>query len=462
MKHRYPVMSMRRSCIAGTFSATIMGCPKLVRRQCYSSSGTSTGMAIASPVVRFGMNGTNKRNNIYHFIHQNQSHRSRLSFQNSWTNFSSSSSSLDGNRHATNNDTTQQQNRQPNSSDANITTGINNDEIRKFSQMSDQWWDTKYNPLISMNPIRMQFIQQCIQQYYYTGNNNKCSGASQRNPKIDQDHSGIFSSSPTANSFHHDVSKLKILDIGCGGGLLCESFVRLGTGAVVVGLDPSTPLIQMAQYHARSTLSNDQLSKLQYYNTTVQDFYGSVRHKISPASSSSSATSTPDATFTVDGQDIDNEDSKFDIICCLEVLEHVPNDQRKDMLRVACQHLLRHNGLLFISTISPTIKSFIITILGAEYISQTLPINTHNWHQYISPTTIRNDLLSLSSSTAAGNSSDEKQQQPIRMMERSVNGMVMPITSIPATLLFNQWDWRLDPTDTDVNWIGCYQKENAA
>jgi 2-polyprenyl-3-methyl-5-hydroxy-6-metoxy-1,4-benzoquinol methylase len=450
---------MRRSCITGTSSATITGFPMLVRRQCYSSSGTSTVMAIASPAVRIGMNGTtgSKRNHIYHFLHRKHPHRSRISFQNTWMNFSSSSSSLNDNRHQTHSDAIHQQNRQPNNDDANITTGMNNDEIQKFSQMSDQWWDTKYNPLISMNPIRMQFIQQCIQQFYCKGNNNKYSGTPQHNPKMDQDHSGTLSSSPTAKSFHCDVSKLKILDIGCGGGLLCESFVRLGTGQVVVGLDPSTPLIQMAQYHAQSTLSNDQLSKLQYYNKTVQDF---CRRKISSSLPSSSATSTPDATFTVDDQDTDDEDSKFDIICCLEVLEHVSNDQRKDMLRVACQNLLRHNGLLFISTISPTIKSFIITILGAEYISQTLPINTHNWHQYISPTTIRNDLVSLSSSTAADNTTGEN-QKPIRMMERSVNGMVMPITSIPATMLFNQWDWQLDPTDTDVNWIGCYQKVNA-
>ena len=223
----------------------------------------------------------------------------------------------------------------------------------------------------------------------------------------------------------------------------------------------------MAQHHAQNTLSKHQLTKLQYCNTTVQDFYSNIRTNMSTAATSSVATSTLDVTSTFDDDTTNSNDNKFDIICCLEVLEHVSNEQRKDMLHVACQHLLRPNGLLFISTINPTIKSYIVTILGAEYISRILPINTHNWRQYISPTTIRNDLISLSSSPTAGgsSSSDEKQQEqvllPLRMMERSVNGMVIPITSMPATMLFNQWDWQLDPNDTDVNWIGCYQKENA-
>jgi 2-polyprenyl-6-hydroxyphenyl methylase/3-demethylubiquinone-9 3-methyltransferase len=351
--------------------------------------------------------------------------------------------------------------------------------------MSDQWWDTKYNPLISMNPIRMRFIQQCIQQYYDKNGNHY-------NTRPDPNGSGTLLSSSlsstatattTTTSLHHDTiaSPLNILDIGCGGGLLCESFVRLGMGQLVVGLDPSTSLIQMAQYHAQSTMSPSQqrTPALQYYNTTVQDFYHNIcNHVVTPFSS------TPDTTrvSVADKTDIvHNNDRKFDIICCLEVLEHVSKDQRMDILQVACQHLLRDNGLLFISTINPTIKSYIVTILGAEYISRILPINTHNWHQYLSPITIRNDLASLSlipptvvmdgndddNDDDAEDKSHEQQQQQqqqnhqvsIRMMERSVTGMVVPITSIPATLLFNQWNWQLDPNDTDVNWIGCYQKE---
>jgi 2-polyprenyl-3-methyl-5-hydroxy-6-metoxy-1,4-benzoquinol methylase len=243
----------------------------------------------------------------------------------------------------------------------------------------------------------------------------------------------------------------------------------LGIGQFVVGLDPSTSLIQMAQYHAQTTMSQDQLDKLQYYNTTVQDFCHDRRNNVIAPSTSSLTTSTPNTPLTVDDQATDINGNKFDIICCLEVLEHVSHEQRIDILQVACQHLLRDNGLLFLSTINPTIKSYIVTILGAEYISQILPINTHNWNQFLSPTTIRNDLLSLplsTTATAAGNS-DEKEQPlqhvpPMRMVERSVNGMVIPITSIPATLLFNQWDWQLDPNDTNVNWIGCYQKVQAS
>ena len=327
----------------------------------------------------------------------------------------------------------------------------NDTEVQKFSNMSQQWWDIKYNPLIAMNPIRIQFIQQCIQQYlvrHDDDNNNSHDGGEERN--IDT------SSSSSSALSRQGTSPLKVLDIGCGGGLLCESLVRLG-GTAVVGLDPSTSLIQVAQHHAASTLNPLQLSNLQYFNTTVQDYYyydSTRRNSIHQSSekSRSATTLTPlNERFTRDDGH-KHHDQQFDIICCLEVLEHVSNEQRRDMLQVACQHLLRPGGLLLVSTINRTLQSYLITIIGAEYIAQLLPPRTHNWHQYLSPLMIRDELQSLSTTTTTTTTC-------MKMVERSVRGMVLPVTSLPATILFHQWDWRLDPNDTNVNWIGCYQKE---
>jgi 2-polyprenyl-3-methyl-5-hydroxy-6-metoxy-1,4-benzoquinol methylase len=445
MRHRYPRVSLRRG-----YS---LGASRIVRRFMNDSGTYPT-------VLYHEIHGTSltKQNRQSHSLYQKQRYMPQFFLPHNCMRFLSSSSSF---HHANPNSDHVPNRIRPNQQPPHSTM-YHDDEIQKFSRMSHQWWDTKQNPLISMNPIRIRFIQDCVQQYYlgnnnqYKDDNNSSSDTSHLTPKIAQDYSVPLSSSSSSN---RDVSKLKILDIGCGGGLLCESLIRLNMGQIVVGLDPSTSLIQMAQYHAQTTLSTHQFTRLQYYNTTVQDYYSNIIHKTTSTSKPSS-TSTPDVPSTSNEIDTDGDDNKFDIICCLEVLEHVSNDQRQDMLQVACQHLLRTNGLLFISTINPTIKSFFVTILGAEYITKILPINTHNWHQFLSPTMIRDDLVSLSKSFTTG-TRVETEPVPWRMMERSVTGMVIPIPSIPATILFNQWDWRLDPNDTDVNWIGCYQKSNS-
>ena len=433
MNHHCPRLTMIRGSITGvTGSSSIrMGCVKHVRyRPCqsYSTISTTSSGRIRSTSALLPCHGR-----MIGTITMTDTKYSSQCSKNDTTyyrNMSNASSSFDDDRrhpkphHSVCTPPAGSKNQNDHDDDihsSTTTVSINPEEIQKFSKMSHQWWDTKYNPLISMNPIRMQFIQQCIQQYYCcTPETNNDDG----NVTVPSNHHHHHSKSP---SRHRDVSTLNILDIGCGGGLLCESFVRLGIGNKVIGLDPSTSLIEMAQYHYASTTTTTNPpspTKLQYYNTTVQDFYHNLsirNHKncVVPSSAStiSLATSISDATTEPTSQNqeqqkINDNDNKFDIICCLEVLEHVSNDQRHDMLQVACQHLLRDNGLLFISTINPTFQSYMVTIFGAEYIARILPVGTHHWNQYISPTTIRDDLSSLSSAHMATVGNRDTKEQP--------------------------------------------------
>lgn len=192
------------------------------------------------------------------------------------------------------------------------------------------------------------------------------------------------------------------LDIGCGGGLLSESLARLG--ASVTGLDPSARLVQAAKQHA--TL-DARTRNIDYQGgKTVEDFAEELPFK------------------------------KYDIVCLLEVLEH--STDAASLLR-ASSALLKDDGLLFLSTINRTIKSHIGTIIGAEYIMGYVPVGTHDWHQYRSPEEVK-DLMNQ-----------------VGLDEHDVSGMV--ITKPP---FFGNWSWKLDPSDTDINWIGTYRKKHSS
>ena len=208
-------------------------------------------------------------------------------------------------------------------------TTINKDEIQKFSKMADEWWDVngKFKPLHMFNPIRIEYITEKIKQEFNLINQN--------------------------NNFLKD---LKILDIGCGGGLISEPLARLG--GEVTGIDASEKNVKIAKLHSKKNNLN-----INYLNKSPEQL---------------------------------NNSEKFDIVLNLEVVEHVEN---VDLYIKSCSNLLKKNGIMFTATLNRTIVSYIKAIVGAEYILRWLPIGTHDWNKFIKPEELEKKLSSANFST---------------------------------------------------------------
>ena len=198
---------------------------------------------------------------------------------------------------------------------------INKKEIEKFSKIAEEWWnpDGKFKPLHNFNPIRIKYIKDNIIKDFNIKSSNK----------------------PFKN--------IKILDIGCGGGLLSEPMCRLG--ANVVGIDASKKNIEVAKYHAKK-------SKLE------------IDYKVA----------SPEKLKTK---------IKFDVILNMEIVEHV--DDINFFIKESSK-LLKKNGVMFVATLNKTLKSYIFAIVGAEYILKWLPIGTHDWEKFVKPS----DLIEVS------------------------------------------------------------------
>lgn len=189
-------------------------------------------------------------------------------------------------------------------------------EIAKFEAMATEWWDTdgKFKPLHMLNPTRLDYIVEQIAAEF-------TRNLSIKNPFKD----------------------LRILDIGCGGGLLSEPMARLG--ATVVGADAAERNIPVAQIHAeQSGLEID------------------YRHTSAEAIVQTGET--------------------FDVILNMEVVEHVADPLG---FLTACKDLLKPNGLMLCSTINRNPKSYLMAIIGAEHIMRWLPKGTHEWDKFITP-----------------------------------------------------------------------------
>lgn len=195
-------------------------------------------------------------------------------------------------------------------------TTVDPSEIAKFEAMAAEWWDEngKFKPLHMLNPCRLDYItRQIAAEFDRTLSDRKA------------------------------FEGLRILDIGCGGGLLSEPMARLG--AEVVGADAAERNIPVAQIHAaQSGLTID------YRHTTAE-------------------------ALAAAGE-------QFDVVLNMEVVEHVAS--AIDYL-TACQRLLKPGGLHICSTINRNPKSYMMAIVGAEYVMRWLPKGTHEWSKFITP-----------------------------------------------------------------------------
>ena len=197
---------------------------------------------------------------------------------------------------------------------------INKKEIEKFSKIAEEWWNPegKFKPLHKFNPIRISYIKENIIKTF----------------KLD------YNKIPLKN--------IKILDIGCGGGLLSEPMCRLG--AKVTGIDASDKNIKVAKLHSKKNNL-----KIDYLCTSPEKF---------------------------------NVKDKFDVILNMEIVEHVEN---VNFFLKSCSKLLKKNGIMFVATLNKTLKSYIFAIVGAEYILRWLPIGTHEWEKFLKP----DELISI-------------------------------------------------------------------
>ena len=195
-------------------------------------------------------------------------------------------------------------------------TSVDADEVAKFEAMAAEWWDPngKFRPLHMLNPCRLDYITGQI-----------------------------------AAEFGRDLSAeapftgLRILDIGCGGGLLCEPMARLG--GEVVGVDAAARNIPVAETHAaQSGLEID------YRHGTAEELAAAGE--------------------------------RFDVVLNMEVVEHVADPRA---YTATCAALLKPGGLMICSTINRNAKSFAMAIVGAEYVMRWLPKGTHEWRKFITP-----------------------------------------------------------------------------
>jgi len=199
------------------------------------------------------------------------------------------------------------------------STSLDASEVAKFSALAEEWWNPvgKFAPLHKFNPVRLTFIR------------DACAGHFSRDTRSVRPFKG-----------------LKLLDIGCGGGLLSEPLARLGFA--VTGIDPSPKNVAIAQAHAAAGAL-----QVDYACATAETLGGTSQ--------------------------------AFDVVLNMEVIEHVADV--RGFVR-ACSKLVRPGGLIFTATLNRTLKSLALAKIGAEYILRWLPPGTHDWNRFIEPRTL--------------------------------------------------------------------------
>ncbi len=225
-------------------------------------------------------------------------------------------------------------NKQANSSRNDTTaTAINVDpsEIEKFNKLASEWWSNTgaFATLHEINPLRLNWIEENVKRSYQNDNANNDSA----NKEVNK----------TAET---GLADKKVLDVGCGGGILSESMAR--RGADVTGIDLGTENLKAAALHAeQSGLENT----LRYQHIPIEEL-----------------------AKTHAGQ--------FDVVTCMEMLEHVPDPSS---IVQACFELLAPGGVCVLSTINRNPKSYLFAIVGAEYVLRLLDRGTHDYAKFITP-----------------------------------------------------------------------------
>lgn len=197
-----------------------------------------------------------------------------------------------------------------------MTTTINDEEIAKFTAMAEEWWDPKgkFRPLHKFQPVRLAYIREHLIAHFG------------RDPNTLRPFEG-----------------LTVLDVGCGGGLLCEPLARLG--ATVTGIDAAERNIAIASLHAeQSGLEID-------YRATTSEALAATG-------------------------------ARFDVVLNMEVVEHVDN---VPLYMKSCADLVAPGGLMFTATLNRTARAYALAIVGAEYVLRWLPRGTHDWKKFLTP-----------------------------------------------------------------------------
>ncbi len=227
-----------------------------------------------------------------------------------------------------------------------MSSSVDPQEVEKFSRIADEWWDEagKFKPLHKFNPIRISFIRRKIIEHF-----NKI-------PKQVRDDEGeVRDDGGELHSRHPELvsgsfPNLKILDIGCGGGLIAEPFA--GMGADVTAIDASKKNIEVAKIHAEKFGL-----KINYLATSAEEFVV-ADPRVRP---------------------------QFDAVFALEIIEHVADVEN---FIKSCAELTKPNGLVFIATMNRNLKSFALAKIAAEYVLRWLPIGTHDWKKFLKPSEI--------------------------------------------------------------------------
>ncbi|MCF9046985.1 bifunctional 2-polyprenyl-6-hydroxyphenol methylase/3-demethylubiquinol 3-O-methyltransferase UbiG [Acinetobacter nectaris] len=187
-------------------------------------------------------------------------------------------------------------------------------EIAKFEALAEKWWDktSEFRPLHEINPLRLNWIDE----------------------------------------YSEGIGGKKIIDVGCGGGILAESMAR--RGASVLGIDMGEAPLNVARLHAEK----HNVKNIEYKQVPVEQL-------------------------------AEEQAGQYDIVTCMEMLEHVPNPAS---IIQACQKLVKPGGHVFFSTINRNPKSYLFAIIGAEYVLRLLPKGTHDYHKFIRPSELAYDI----------------------------------------------------------------------